>query len=133
MTAMLQRMSSKKHQLEYFDAPITLEGGAIHTDGKGTLMITEDVLLDPNRNPGLNKKEAEKILSNYLGVDNFIWLIAALEYDDTGGHIDNLACFAPGNIIIALNEEDSADSNHDKLKENLERLKYAKDINGKKL
>ena len=58
---------------QYFDAPITLEGGAIHTDGKGTLMITEDVLLDPNRNPGLNKKEAEKILSNYLGVDNFIW------------------------------------------------------------
>ena len=117
---------------QYFDAPITLEGGAIHTDGKGTLMITEDVLLDPNRNPGLNKKEAEKILSNYLGVDNFIWLIAALEYDDTGGHIDNLACFAPENIIIALNEEDNTDSNHDKLKENLERLKYAKDINGKK-
>ena len=117
---------------QYFDAPITLEGGAIHTDGKGTLMITEDVLLDPNRNPGLNKKEAEKILSNYLGVDNFIWLIAALEYDDTGGHIDNLACFAPGNIVIALNEEDTADSNHDKLKENLERLKYAKDIDGKK-
>ena len=116
---------------QYFDAPITLEGGAIHTDGKGTLMITEDVLLDPNRNPGLNKKEAEKILSNYLGVDNFIWLIAALEYDDTGGHIDNLACFAPGNIVIALNEEDTADSNHDKLKENLERLRYAKDINGK--
>ncbi|MCH2651444.1 MAG: agmatine deiminase family protein [Gammaproteobacteria bacterium] len=121
----------KETSAEYFDAPIILEGGAIHTDGKGTLMITEDVLLDPNRNPGLDKREAERILSNYLGVDNFIWLIAALEYDDTGGHIDNLACFTPGNVIIALNEEDSADSNYQKLKENLERLKHAKDISGK--
>ena len=116
---------------DYFDAPIVLEGGGIHTDGKGTLMITEDVLLDPKRNPGLDKKEAEKILSNYLGVEQFIWLIAALEYDDTGGHIDNLACFAPDNVIIALNEEDPEDSNYDRLKENLSRLKGANDINGK--
>ena len=115
----------------YFDAPIVLEGGGIHTDGKGTLMITEDVLLDPKRNPGLDKKEAEKILSNYLGVEQFIWLIAALEYDDTGGHIDNLACFAPDNVIIALNEEDPEDSNYDRLKENLSRLSGANDINGK--
>ena len=116
---------------DYFDAPIVLEGGGIHTDGKGTLMITEDVLLDPKRNPGLDKKEAEKILSNYLGVEQFIWLIAALEYDDTGGHIDNLACFAPDNVIIALNEEDPEDSNYDRLKENLSRLSGANDINGK--
>jgi len=116
---------------DYFDAPIVLEGGGIHTDGKGTLMITEDVLLDPKRNPGLDKKEAEKILSNYLGVEQFIWLIAALEYDDTGGHIDNLACFAPDNVIIALNEEDPEDSNYDRLKENLSRLSGTNDINGK--
>ena len=116
---------------DYFDAPIVLEGGGIHTDGNGTLMITEDVLLDPKRNPGLDKKEAEKILSNYLGVEQFIWLIAALEYDDTGGHIDNLACFAPDNVIIALNEEDPEDSNYDRLKENLSRLSSANDINGK--
>ena len=115
---------------DYFDAPIVLEGGGIHTDGKGTLMITEDVLLDPKRNPGLDKKEAEKILSNYLGVEQFIWLIAALEYDDTGGHIDNLACFAPDNVIIALNEEDPEDSNYERLKENLSRLSGANDING---
>ena len=115
---------------DYFDAPIVLEGGGIHTDGKGTLMITEDVLLDPKRNPGLDKKEAEKILSNYLGVEQFIWLIAALEYDDTGGHIDNLACFAPGSVIMALNEEDPEDSNYERLKENLSRLSGANDING---
>ena len=116
---------------DYFDAPIVLEGGGIHTDGRGTLMITEDVLLDPKRNPGLDKKEAEKILSNYLGVERFIWLIAALEYDDTGGHIDNLACFAPSSVIIALNEDDPEDSNYERLKENLSRLSAARDINGK--
>ena len=116
-------------EAEYFEAPIILEGGAIHTDGNGTLMITEDVLLDPNRNPGLTKNEAEAILSNYLGVENFIWLIAALEYDDTGGHIDNLSCFTPGNIIIALDEQNREDTNYERLKENINRLQYAKDIN----
>ena len=125
-----KRIINKTSSL-YFDAPIVLEGGGIHTDGRGTLMITEDVLLDPKRNPGLDKKEAEKILSNYLGVERFIWLIAALEYDDTGGHIDNLACFAPSSVIIALNEDDPEDSNYERLKENLSRLSGARDINGK--
>ena len=87
-----------KHlDIMHFKAPVVLEGGAIHTDGMGTLMLTEDVIFDSSRNPGLDKKEAEYILEKYLGVENFIWLIAALEYDDTGGHIDNLACFTPNN------------------------------------
>ena len=94
-------------------------------------MITEDVLFDPKRNPGLTKKEAEYILTKYLGVENFIWLIAALEFDDTGGHIDNLACFTPFNQILALSENDSEDSNYERLQENRNRLNYAKDANGK--
>ena len=91
-----------KHlDIMHFKAPVVLEGGAIHTDGKGTLMLTEDVIFDSSRNPGLDKKEAEYILEKYLGVENFIWLIAALEYDDTGGHIDNLACFTPNNQTVS--------------------------------
>ncbi len=125
------RDSGPTFNLECFDAPIVLEGGAIHTDGNGTLMITEDVLFDPKRNPGLTKKEAEYILTKYLGVENFIWLIAALEFDDTGGHIDNLACFTPFNQILALSENDSEDSNYERLQENRNRLNYAKDANGK--
>ena len=73
----------------------------------------------PKRNPGITKKEAENILSKYLGVENFIWLIAALEFDDTGGHIDNLACFTPSNQILVLSETDPEDSNYERLKENL--------------
>ena len=120
-----------KHlDIHHFKAPIVLEGGAIHTDGMGTLMLTEDVIFDPSRNPGLDKKEAEYILEKYLGVENFIWLIAALEYDDTGGHIDNLACFTPNKQILALTESNQQDSNFDRLQENMDRLKHAKNING---
>jgi agmatine deiminase len=129
--ALIASKVTKYLNLHCFDAPIVLEGGAIHTDGNGTLMITEDVLFDPKRNPGLTKQEAELILSKYLGVENFIWLIAALEFDDTGGHIDNLACFTPYNQILALSETDPEDSNYDRLKENRNRLNYAKNINGK--
>ena len=114
----------------HFKAPIVLEGGAIHSDGMGTLMLTEDVIFDPSRNPGLDKKEAEYILEKYLGVENFIWLIAALEYDDTGGHIDNLACFTPNKQILALTESNQQDSNFDRLQENMDRLKHAKNIYG---
>ena len=114
----------------HFKAPLVLEGGAIHTDGMGTLMLTEDVIFDSSRNPGLDKKEAEYILEKYLGVENFIWLIAALEYDATGGHIDNLACFTPNKQILALTESNQQDSNFDRLQENMDRLKHAKNING---
>ena len=120
-----------KHlDIQHFKAPIVLEGGAIHSDGMGTLMLTEDVIFDPSRNPGLDRKEAEYILEKYLGVENFIWLIAALEYDDTGGHIDNLACFTPNKQILALTESNQQDSNFDRLQENMDRLKHAKNING---
>ena len=94
-------------------------------------MLTEDVIFDTGRNPGLDKKEAEYILEKYLGVENFIWLIAALEFDDTGGHVDNLACFTPNNQIITLTESNPNDSNYDRLKENHDRLKHSKDIDGK--
>ena len=122
---------AKRLKIKHFKPPIVLEGGAIHTDGNGTLMLTEDVIFDPERNPGLDKREAEYILEKYLGVENFIWLIAALEFDDTGGHVDNLACFTANNQIIALSESNPNDSNYDRLKENYDRLKYSKNIDGK--
>jgi len=122
---------AKQLKIKHFKPPIVLEGGAIHTDGNGTLMLTEDVIFDTERNAGLDKREAEDILGKYLGVENFIWLIAALEFDDTGGHVDNLACFTPNNQIIALSESNPNDSNYDRLKENYDRLKYSKNIDGK--
>jgi agmatine deiminase len=116
-----------------FEAPITLEGGAIHCDGQGTLLTTESVVLNPNRNPGLTKDEADRVFRDFLGVEKVIWLDKALEFDDTGGHVDNLACFVRPGVVMALSEDDPADSNHAALQENLEKLRSATDAAGRAL
>ena len=120
------------HQkLRRFEAPIRLEGGAIHTDGHGTLLTTESVVLNPNRNPGLTREEADEIFRTFLGVSKVIWLEAAMEFDDTGGHIDNLACFVGPGVVAALGEVDPEDSQYAALQENLKRLRAAKDATGR--
>lgn len=116
-----------------FEAPIILEGGAIHTDGRGTLLTTESVVLNANRNPGLTKAEAEEVFRAHLGVETVIWLDKALEVDATGGHVDNLACFVGPGVVAALVSEDAADPHHAPLRENLRRLECARDASGRSL
>lgn len=114
-----------------FQAPIFMEGGAIHTDGEGTLITTDAVVLNPNRNPGLTRAEAEKIFRAFLGIEKTIWLEAPLEYDDTDGHIDNLICFARPGLALALDEPDPADPQHPGLRENIRRLRAETDARGR--
>jgi agmatine deiminase len=116
-----------------FAAPIVLEGGAVHTDGAGTLLSTEDVVLDPRRNPGLTRAEAEEVLRHYLGVETIIWLRSALDHDNTGGHVDNLACFVSPGIVAALGCGDEGDSQHDAIQANLRTLRAAHDAAGRAL
>ena len=116
-----------------FTAPVALEGGAFHTDGQGTLLTTEDVVLDQTRNPGLTKADAEAVLAEYLGVRKVVWLAAALEYDPTGGHIDDLACFVAPGVVVALTCEDPADPQYEPLRENLARLEAAETASGRPL
>ena len=116
-----------------FTAPIALEGGAVHTDGQGTLLTTEDVVLDERRNPGLAKADAEDILREHLGVEKVIWLAAALEDDKTGGHVDGLACFVAPGVVVALSCEDPADPQYAPLRENLARLEAAETASGRPL
>jgi len=116
-----------------FEAPIILEGGAIHTDGQGTLLTTENVVLNPNRNPGLTKADADEVFRVHLGAEKVIWLDKALDVDSTDGHVDNLACFVRPGVVAALVAEDPADSQYAPLQENLERLKRAKDAAGRSL
>jgi agmatine deiminase len=83
-----------------------LEGGAIETDGCGTVITTESCILNENRNPGITRKEAEDYFTKYLGVTNVIWLEGSPDEDITDGHIDGLVRFADANTIVTMSRED---------------------------
>jgi len=110
--------------LERIDAsPFVLEGGAITVDGDGTVVTTEQCLLNPNRNPDLDRGQIEDELRRWLGVERVVWLpYGLLEDDDTDGHVDNVAlCVGPG-VVLAQTVADQDDVNHDRLLRNAEVL-----------
>lgn len=116
-----------------FPAPFVLEGGSIHVDGAGTILTSEQCLLNPNRNPTLSRTEIEANLKAWLGGSTVIWLGQGLENDDTDGHVDNLACFARPGLVLATSSADPADANHKPLADNIARLKSARDAAGNTL
>ena len=116
-----------------FAAPLVLEGGAVDVDGEGTVLTTPEVVLDPRRNPGLERDEAERLLCAYLGAEKVIWLSSALDHDNTGGHVDNLACFVAPGVVAALGCADRDDPQHAAVHENLARLRAATDAHGRAL
>ncbi len=117
-------------KLPVFKPGIVMEGGAIDVNGLGTVLTTESVLLNANRNPHLNKQELEKYLSDYLGVSNVLWLNEGLFGDDTDGHIDDIARFVNEHTILCAYEEDHNDVNYPALDENYERLQRMKNERG---
>lgn len=116
-----------------FAADFVLEGGAIHVDGEGTVMTTEQCLLHPNRNPHLGRGEIEANLRAWLGVQSVLWLGEGLENDETDGHVDDIACFGRPGVVIAAVCADRADANHAVLADNLARLRAARDARGRAL
>ncbi len=116
-----------------FAAPFVLEGGSIHVDGEGTLLTSEQCLLNPNRNPSLSRTEIEENLRAWLGVRQVIWLGQGLENDGTDGHVDNLACFVRPGLVLAASCADPADANFRPLADNLRRLRAARDARGRAL
>ncbi|HWK43363.1 MAG TPA: agmatine deiminase family protein [Stellaceae bacterium] len=119
--------------LPSFKAPFVLEGGSIHVDGQGTVLTSEQCLLNKNRNPSLDRSDIERNLREWLGTETIIWLGQGLENDGTDGHVDNLACFARPGVVLALTEPDPADANHRVLADNLTRLRQARDARGRRL
>lgn len=105
-----------------FEAPMILEGGAIEINGAGQLLTTEAVLLNPNRNPELDRPTIEGHLRDFLGIREVLWLAKGIEGDDTDGHIDDLARFTDDGTIVACVERDGSSPNHTVLKDNMERL-----------
>ena len=122
-------------QVTYKGKPVVLEGGAIDVNGKGTLITSEECLLDPKiqvRNPGFTKEDYETIFKEYLGVTNTIWLGDGIKGDDTHGHIDDLARFVDAETIVTVVESNTSDANYAPLQDNLKRLESAVLANGKK-
>jgi len=94
-----------------YTAPFILEGGSIHVDGQGTLITTEQCLLDPKRNVGFTKADFEALFKTYLGIDKVLWLANGLDGDETTGHVDILATFARPGVILLNNCIDPNDPN----------------------
>lgn len=113
------------------NVPIVMEGGSIHTDGEGTLLTTEECLLNSNRNPHLRKEEIESILKECLNIQKVIWLRKGLYGDDTDGHVDNVACFAKPGAILIQTSSDPGNPNYEISKENLELLGNSADAKGR--
>jgi agmatine deiminase len=115
---------------ERFDIDIVMEGGAIETNGAGTVLASEECLLNPNRNPSLTRGGAERQLCDLLAAEQVIWLRGGIVGDDTDGHVDQLARFVDRHTIVTVVEDDPADENHAPLAENLQRLDAARDSRG---
>ena len=114
-----------------YRAPKIIEGGAIHVDGEGTVLVTEACLLAEDRNTGITKPEIEQVLKDYLGVSQVVWLGAGVPHDETGGHVDNLACFVrPGEVLLSWCD-DPGDPHYDVSRDAQARLLAAHDAKGR--
>jgi agmatine deiminase len=114
-------------KIERVDAsPFVLEGGAITVDGEGTLITTEQCLLNPNRNPAMSREQIEHELHRWLGVERIVWLpYGILEDDDTDGHVDNVAAFVGPGRVVAQTTSDRDDPNYERLYRNFVLLQTA--------
>jgi agmatine deiminase len=112
---------------------VILEGGAIDVNGAGSILVTEECLLDPAvqvRNPGFARADYEAVFRDALGAPNAIWLGKGIAGDDTHGHVDDLARFVSPSTIVLAREDDPGDANHAPLSENRERLASARLADG---
>ncbi len=108
-----------------------LEGGSIHVDGEGTLITTEECLLNRNRNPHMNRAEIEAMLSANLSVDKIIWLPDGLFNDETDGHVDNFCCYVrPGEVLLAWTD-DPQDPNYPRCQAAMNVLESSTDAKGR--
>lgn len=116
-----------------YRAPFVLEGGAIHVDGEGTLITTEECLLNPNRNPQLDRGQIEILLHEYLGISSVIWLGNGVVDDETSGHVDNMCCFSrPGEVVLTWTD-DRRDPQYRISRDAYTRLRDARDAQGRRL
>lgn len=129
----IPRIINDDLKMECFRPGIVLEGGSIEVNGRGTVITTEQCLLNRNRNPGLHREQIEVYLREYLGACNIIWLKQGIAGDDTDGHVDDIARFVDPGTVLCAYEDDKDDDNYQALKENYEILSSAADQDGNPL
>lgn len=120
----------------YEERDIVLEGGSIDVNGQGTILTTEECLLDETtqtRNPGLGRKEIEKVFADYLGAANVLWLGCGIAGDDTHGHIDDICRFVAPRTVVLCREDNPHDLNYRPLEDNRERLQDMRAEDGRKI
>jgi agmatine deiminase len=121
---------AKNTGLRVFNSPTVLEGGSIDVNGRGTLLTTEQCLLNRNRNPRLGRRAVERRLKDYLGAFNVVWLGRGIEGDDTDGHVDDIARFLNHDTVALAWESNRSDPNHVVLEDDLRRLRDNLDQDG---
>ena len=110
-----------------------LEGGSIHVDGEGTVMVTEECLLSEGRNPHMTKEEIENKLCEYLNCEKVLWIPRGIYNDETNGHVDNMCNFVkPGEVILAWTDDEN-DPQYERSQEALKYLESETDAKGRKL
>jgi agmatine deiminase len=123
--------------LRVFQAPMVLEGGGFLVDGQGTLVTTEQCLLNPNRNPGMTAREIETVLRDYLGVRTVVWLPYGHSLDvgpaGTDGHVDGVAQYVEPGVVLLELPSDPASAEHERSRANLEVLERTYDARGRRL
>ncbi|UFH49209.1 agmatine deiminase [Pseudomonas sp. KNUC1026] len=132
-----EELAAKVLEIEHCDRYHTpgfvLEGGSIHVDGEGTVITTEECLLNANRNPHLNREQIEAVLRDHLAVDTVIWLPDGLYNDETDGHVDNFCCYVrPGEVLLAWTD-DPEDPNYARCQAAMKVLESTPDARGRTL
>ena len=124
----------RKTEYDLYDAhPFVLEGGAIHTDGEGTILVTESCLLSKGRNPQLSKEQIEEKLKAYLGAEKVLWLPRGIYLDETNEHVDNVCAFVgPAEVVLAWTD-DPKDPQYPLSLETLQYLELQTDAKGRKI
>jgi agmatine deiminase len=115
--------------------PVVIEGGSIDVNGRGTLLTTEECLLSKvqQRNPGVKRRDYEKVFAEYLGISNVIWLGSGIVGDDTHGHVDDITRFVSADTVVTCVDADPVSENYEALRENIRRLRDASSEDGKPL
>ena len=112
---------------------IIMEGGSVEFNGRSTLITSTCCLLNPNRNPQLNRDQVEGYLRDFYGVEQILWIGEGIVGDDTDGHIDDTVRFVNEDTVVTVIEEDKGDENYRLLKDNLAELSRMRLADGRQL